>query len=159
MWLSTKVSHDERSGSSPFANIHSPAGIRSRTLANVVVALRLARAAPCSVLVLTLEGEHKRHKEEDDETFHRVENFYGKFSRMFTLPDNIDESKIRAECKDGVLKVHMPKTKATTPELSKEINNIDLGLIQPNARLNCSIIQAAHGEPTLKSLPRMAPAR
>jgi len=71
--------------------------------------------------MLTLEGEHKRHKEEDDETFHRVENFYGKFSRMFAMPENVDEAKIRAECKDGVLKVHLPKTKQTTPELSKEI--------------------------------------
>jgi len=71
--------------------------------------------------MLTLEGEHKRHKEEDDETFHRVENFYGKFSRMFAMPENVDESKIRAECKDGVLKLHLPKSKQTAPELSKEI--------------------------------------
>jgi len=70
---------------------------------------------------LTIEGEHKRHKEEDDETYHRVENFYGKFARTFSLPDNVDESKIQAQCKDGVLKVHLPKSKATKPELSKEI--------------------------------------
>jgi len=71
--------------------------------------------------MLTIEGEHKRHKEEDDETFHRVENFYGKFARTFPLPDNVDESKIEAQCKNGVLKVHLPKSKQTAPELSKEI--------------------------------------
>jgi len=71
--------------------------------------------------MLTIEGEHKRHKEEDDETFHRVENFYGKFARTFPLPDNVDESKIEAQCKNGVLKVHLPKSKQAAPELSKEI--------------------------------------
>jgi len=70
---------------------------------------------------LTIEGEHKRHKEEDDETFHRVENFYGKFCRTFAMPDNIDETKIQAQCKNGVLKVHLPKSKESAPELSKEI--------------------------------------
>ncbi len=70
---------------------------------------------------LTIEGEHKRHKEEDDETFHRVESFYGKFCRTFAMPDNIDETKIQAQCKNGVLKVHLPKSKESAPELSKEI--------------------------------------
>ena len=70
---------------------------------------------------LTIEGEHKRHKEEDDETYHRVENFYGKFARTFALPENVDESKIEAQCKDGVLKVHLPKSKVSKPEVSKEI--------------------------------------
>jgi HSP20 family protein len=70
---------------------------------------------------LTIEGENKRHKEEDDETLHRVESFYGKFSRTFAMPDNIDDSKIKAECKNGMLKVHLPKRKESAPQLSKEI--------------------------------------
>ena len=70
---------------------------------------------------LTIEGESKRENKEDDETFHRVESFYGKFSRTFVMPDNIDESKIKAECKDGMLKVHLPKRKQSAPQLSKEI--------------------------------------
>jgi HSP20 family molecular chaperone IbpA len=37
------------------------------------------------------------------------------------MPDNIDETKIQAQCKNGVLKVHLPKSKESTPELSKEI--------------------------------------
>jgi HSP20 family protein len=71
--------------------------------------------------MLTIEGEHKRHKEEEDETLHRVENFYGKFARSFAMPMNVDESKIQAECKNGVLKVHLPKSKEASAELSKEI--------------------------------------
>lgn len=70
---------------------------------------------------LTIEGENKRHKEEEGETLHRVESFYGKFSRTFVMPENIDESKIKAECKNGMLKVHLPKRKESTPQLSKEI--------------------------------------
>ena len=71
--------------------------------------------------MLTIEGENKRQVEKDEETFHRVESFYGKFSRTFMVPDNIDESKIKAESKNGVLKVHLPKRKETAPQLSKEI--------------------------------------
>ena len=70
---------------------------------------------------LTIGGEHKRHKEEDDEKFHHVENFYGKFLRTFTMPSNVDETKIQAECKNGVLNVHLPKSKEAPAELSKEI--------------------------------------
>jgi hypothetical protein len=39
-------------------------------------------------------------------------------------------------------------------ELSKVINDIDIGQTQPKADLNCSIVQASHGEPTLKPTSR-----
>lgn len=47
----------------------------------------------------------------------RRETFYGEFKRVFTLPDNVDVSAIKAECRDGVLRVHMPKlaVEATKP--------------------------------------------
>lgn len=70
---------------------------------------------------LTIKGEHKHEKEEEDETFHRVESFHGTFARTFTLPDNVDQSKIRAESKDGVLKVYLPKTKPSASKPSKKI--------------------------------------
>lgn len=60
--------------------------------------------------MLTLRGERKYEKEEGESNDLRVESFYGSFSRSFGLPDNIDTSKISAECKDGILKVHIPKT-------------------------------------------------
>ena len=59
--------------------------------------------------VLTLEGERKYQTEEKKEKYHRMESFQGRFSRAFTLPDNVDAGSIRAESKDGVLTVHLPK--------------------------------------------------
>lgn len=64
--------------------------------------------------MLTLSGERRQKEEQKDEKFHKVESFYGSFSRTFALPDAIDESAIRADSKDGVLTVHVPKTKAAT---------------------------------------------
>ena len=66
--------------------------------------------------IIAISGERKTDKETKDEKFHRVESFRGAFSRSFSVPDNIDEKGIRAESKDGVLTVHLPKTKASTPK-------------------------------------------
>jgi len=60
--------------------------------------------------VLTVEGERRREKEEKGKKFHRVEREYGKFVRRFALPTAVDEANVRAEFKDGVLNVHLPKT-------------------------------------------------
>jgi HSP20 family protein len=62
--------------------------------------------------VLTIAGERKFDKEEKSEKVHRRESFRGMFSRSLTLPDNVNASDVRAESKDGVLTVHVPKTKA-----------------------------------------------
>ena len=59
--------------------------------------------------VLTLAGERKQEKREENEKLHRVERFHGTFSRRFTLPDDADEQAIRAESKEGVLVIHIPK--------------------------------------------------
>src|SRR5678815_590023 len=66
--------------------------------------------------MITIHGERKEEKETRDEKFHRVESFRGAFSRSFSVPDNIDDKGIRAESKDGVLTVHLPKSKAATPK-------------------------------------------
>lgn len=65
--------------------------------------------------VLTLSGERRVEKSTDDEKQHRRETFYGRFSRSFALPEDVDTSKISADCKEGVLKVHLPKTEAKKP--------------------------------------------
>jgi HSP20 family protein len=62
--------------------------------------------------MLTLSGERRQRQEEKDEKFHKVESFYGSFMRTFLLPDAIDAEAIRAESKDGVLTVYLPKSKA-----------------------------------------------
>lgn len=66
--------------------------------------------------VLRLEGERRQEKEEKGKKYHRVERSYGSFLRTFVLPDNVDESKVRAEFKDGVLHVALPKTEKTKPK-------------------------------------------
>lgn len=59
--------------------------------------------------VLTISGERKVEEQQTDENRIRVERFYGSFSRSFALPDNVDTANVRAESKDGVLLVHIPK--------------------------------------------------
>jgi HSP20 family protein len=66
--------------------------------------------------VLTLACERKEEKREDNEKVHRIERFHGSFSRRFTLPDDADEQGIKAESKDGVLVIHIPKQKVAHPQ-------------------------------------------
>jgi len=66
--------------------------------------------------VLTITGERKFEKEEKDKKYHRIERSYGNFLRSFTLPDLADGSKVTAEFKDGVLKVHLPKSEKVKPK-------------------------------------------
>ena len=66
--------------------------------------------------VLTITGERKFEKEEQGKKYHRIERSYGNFLRSFTLPDGADGSKVNAEFKDGVLKVHLPKSEKTKPK-------------------------------------------
>jgi HSP20 family protein len=68
--------------------------------------------------VITISGERKHEKEQKDENEIRVESFYGTFSRSFELPDGVDASAIRAESKDGVLRIHIPKSE---PKKSKPV--------------------------------------
>ena len=62
--------------------------------------------------ILYISGERKTEKEEKKQKFHRLERFFGTFERSFTVPEDADATKITAEFKDGVLKVHLPKTPA-----------------------------------------------
>lgn len=64
--------------------------------------------------MLTLSGERRQKEEQKDEKFYKVESFYGNFSRSFALPEGIDADAICAESKDGVLTVHVPKSKEET---------------------------------------------
>jgi HSP20 family protein len=64
--------------------------------------------------VLNVSGERKTEKEDLKKKFHRVERCYGTFRRSFTLPEDADSTKVTAEFRDGVLKVHLPTT--TTPK-------------------------------------------
>jgi HSP20 family protein len=66
--------------------------------------------------VLTLQGERKREVEQKDKKFHRIERFYGSFSRSFSLPDNVDANAAKATFKDGVLSLQIPKVAEVKPK-------------------------------------------
>jgi len=69
--------------------------------------------------VLTLRGERKFEKETKNENYHRIERSYGNFSRSFSIPATVDEEKIRADYKDGVLKIVLPKKEQAKPKQIK----------------------------------------
>jgi HSP20 family protein len=60
--------------------------------------------------VLTLSGKRKFEKEEKNKKYHRMERAYGSFMRSFTLPDDADAENVKADFKDGMLTVHLPKS-------------------------------------------------
>lgn len=65
--------------------------------------------------VLTIQGERKSETEEKGKRFHRIERSYGSFVRSFSVPDYVDEEKVGAEFKDGLLTLHVPKTEKARP--------------------------------------------
>lgn len=66
--------------------------------------------------VLTIQGERKKEEEEKGKKFHRIERQYGQFIRRFTLPTDVDAAKVKAEFKEGVLSVHLPKSPNGKPK-------------------------------------------
>ena len=66
--------------------------------------------------VLTITGERQFEKEEKDKKYHRIERSYGNFLRSFALPDGADGLKVNAEFKDGLLRVHLPKSEKAKPK-------------------------------------------
>ena len=65
--------------------------------------------------VLAVEGERRQEKEEKGMKFHRIERNFGKFVRRMAMPTDVDQQKVAAEFKDGVLNVHLPKMPDTKP--------------------------------------------
>ncbi len=66
--------------------------------------------------ILTIQGERKMEKEEKDKKYHRIERSYGSFTRSFRLPDDADESAVKAEFKDGLLNVTLTKSAKAKPK-------------------------------------------
>ena len=65
--------------------------------------------------VLSVTGERSFEKEEKNKRYHRIERAYGSFARAFTLPEDADPQKVSAEFKEGLLKVHLPKSPSAKP--------------------------------------------
>ncbi len=64
---------------------------------------------------LTVEGKREAEKREEGETFFAYERSYGSFTRAFTLPEGIDAEHMRADLKDGVLTIALPKKPEAKP--------------------------------------------
>ena len=58
---------------------------------------------------LTVSGERKLSNEKKDKSFHSIETSYGSFSRSFSLPENVDGSKVQAKYNSGILELTIPK--------------------------------------------------
>lgn len=69
--------------------------------------------------ILTISGERKMKNEVKEQDYYKVESFFGKFQRSFTLPENVDTENIRASVENGVLEVVLPKM---PPKDSKKIS-------------------------------------
>lgn len=65
---------------------------------------------------LMITGERKAEKEEKGRKFHRVERYYGRFERSFNIPDDANSDSVKAEFKDGVLRVHLAKSDKAIPK-------------------------------------------
>jgi HSP20 family protein len=69
--------------------------------------------------ILTLHGERKLEKEVKEENYHRIERAYGTFHRSFSLPSSVEQDKIGAKFKNGILEVTLPKREQTRPKQIK----------------------------------------
>ena len=66
--------------------------------------------------ILTLKGSRTFEKASEGETYHRVERAYGSFERSFSVPTNVDASKVQALYRQGVLHLTLPKREESKPK-------------------------------------------
>lgn len=69
--------------------------------------------------ILTISGERKTKSEVTEKDYHKIESFYGKFQRSFTLPEDADANNIDANSKNGMLEIMIPKSKKAEKETKK----------------------------------------
>ncbi len=111
------ISRDERTGKNwlPLANI-------SESENEYLIKLELPDVKKEDVKIavadgiITISGDRRMEHTDDSESIIRVESIYGTFTRSFALPDDVDAKGIQAEAKDGVLRIHVPKTKTKKAE-------------------------------------------
>ncbi|HZC01293.1 MAG TPA: Hsp20/alpha crystallin family protein, partial [Gammaproteobacteria bacterium] len=65
---------------------------------------------------LIMRGERRRQDEVKEGNYHRMERVYGAFQRSFLLPTTVEQDKVKASYKDGILELHLPKVPAAQPK-------------------------------------------
>jgi HSP20 family protein len=68
---------------------------------------------------LTLRGDRRLEKADQRELYHRIERSYGPFSRTFTVPSTVETENTTAECRNGVLRIRLPKKAEIKPKQIK----------------------------------------
>jgi len=71
--------------------------------------------------MVTVKGEKRTSREEKGDTWYFSEREYGSFSRSFRLPSDADENAVKADLKDGVLTIAVPKQKPAKGAGSKKV--------------------------------------
>lgn len=71
---------------------------------------------------LTVSGERKFTNEKKERTFHSIETHYGSFSRSFSLPENVDGTKINAKYNNGILELTIPKDEKKALKQTIKVN-------------------------------------
>jgi HSP20 family protein len=71
---------------------------------------------------LTISGERKWTNEKKETNFHSIETQYGTFSRTFTLPENVDATKINAKYVNGILEINIPKDEKKVLKSTIKVN-------------------------------------
>lgn len=64
---------------------------------------------------LTIKGEHRQEKKQEEQRMHIMERRYGSFHRTITLPENAKMDQISADYENGLLMIHIPKDKNKSP--------------------------------------------
>jgi HSP20 family protein len=73
---------------------------------------------------LTLKGERRFDEQGNGRGFHRIERGYGSFVRAFSLPDTVEPDKVKADYKNGVLTVVLPKKEVAKPRtINVQVSN------------------------------------
>ena len=71
---------------------------------------------------LIVSGERKLSSEKNEQNFHSVETQYGSFSRSFSLPENVDVTKINAKYVNGILELSIPKDEKKVLKQTIKVN-------------------------------------
>ena len=128
-----RLLHDSvnRLFSEPAARPWSPSVDIYETENDLVVKADLPDVDPKNVGIqlengtLTLKGERQFEEQKNGQKgFHRIERSYGSFVRAFSLPDSVDGEKVKADYKNGVLTITLPKKEVAKPKtINIEVNN------------------------------------
>ncbi len=107
------------------ARAWAPAVDIFETVDNLVLKAELPGVDPKDVELrvedstLYLKGQRNFEHEVKEENYHRLERSYGSFSRTFAMPSGIDAGRVKAEYKDGLLTLTMPKREEAKPKTIK----------------------------------------